>query len=127
LKYNTGVIFYFSWGSNDMATGNNGTNAIQHNTYLPGAIGDTAVSTSARSFNYPPSYGQSLIADMISEGITGARGYVDEPYIGAVGRPDIILKHYLAGYNLAESLYAGGLYIGWQGVVIGDPKIAPFK
>ncbi|HQU08314.1 MAG TPA: TIGR03790 family protein, partial [Candidatus Paceibacterota bacterium] len=38
------------------------TGAIPHNTYVNGAIGATAVSTSGRTFTWPPIYGQSLIA-----------------------------------------------------------------
>ncbi|HQU07636.1 MAG TPA: TIGR03790 family protein, partial [Candidatus Paceibacterota bacterium] len=60
LTYQKNVLGYYSWGSNDdYATT---TNSIPHNTYVNGAIGDTAVSSSGRTFTWPPIYGQSLIA-----------------------------------------------------------------
>jgi uncharacterized protein (TIGR03790 family) len=114
---------YCSWGSND---GNAPNNAKTNFTWVPGAIGTTYVSTSARSFNYPPSYGQSLIADNIREGITGIHGNVDEPYLTACARPHIFLDRYTRGWNLAESLSASMATASWQNCIIGDPKIEPY-
>jgi uncharacterized protein (TIGR03790 family) len=114
---------YCSWGSND---GNAPNNAKTNFTWVPGAIGTTYVSTSARSFNYPPSYGQSLIADNIREGISGIHGNVDEPYLTACARPQIFLDRYTRGWNLAESLAASMYTASWQNCIIGDPKIEPY-
>lgn len=85
LKATQNVIGYWSWGSN--SSGCSGAGCAPGDTYLNGAIGETAVSTSARSFSYPTSYGQSLIADWIAEGVSGIKGYVSEPGFGAVGPP----------------------------------------
>ena len=117
------VSGYCSWGSND---GNASNNARTNFTWVPGAIGSTYVSTSARSFNYPPSYGQSLIADNIREGITGIHGNVDEPYLTACAQPQIFLDRYTRGWNLAESLSASMATASWQNCIIGDPKIEPY-
>ena len=117
------VSGYCSWGSND---GNASNNAKTNFTWVPGAIGSTYVSTSARSFNYPPSYGQSLIADNIREGITGIHGNVDEPYLTACARPQIFLDRYTRGWTLAESLSASMATASWQNCIVGDPKIAPY-
>jgi uncharacterized protein (TIGR03790 family) len=97
-----------------------------HNTYIPGAIAETIVSTGGRSFNYPTAYGQSLVADMIREGVTGVKGYVYEPYLSAISHPDILFDRYTDGYNLAESYYMGSIWLSWMGVVVGDPKVAPY-
>lgn len=113
------VLGYFSWGSND---GHDTNNAIPGNTYVNGAIGDTLVSTSARSFNYPPSYGQSLIADLIHEGISGVSGYVSEPYTTAIAMPQILFVRYTSGYNLADSFGMATRLFQWKQVLIGDPK-----
>ncbi|MCK5560248.1 MAG: PKD domain-containing protein, partial [Thermoplasmata archaeon] len=97
-----------------------------HNTWVPGAIAETFVSTGGRSFKITTTYGQSLVADLIREGVSGVKGYVYEPYLTAIAHPDILFDRYTLGYNLAESYwYASQLY-GWMGTVIGDPKIQPY-
>lgn len=94
--------------------------------WVNGSIADTAVSTGGRSFNWGTSYGQSLIADLLEDGVSGVKGYVYEPYLTAVGLPSVYLSTYASGYNLAESHAAANLLSGWMGVVVGDPKMAPF-
>jgi len=94
-----------------------------HNTYVPGALAETEVSTSARTFNYPPiNYFQSLIADLIREGVSGAKGYVYEPGSGAVAHP-ILFSRYLHGFNMAESFYMSSNFIAHKDVIVGDPKM----
>ena len=97
-----------------------------HMSWVNGSIGETAVSTGGRSFNWGTTYGQSLIADLLEDGISGVKGYVYEPYLTAVGRPDVLLPTYASGYNLAESHAAANLQSGWMGVVVGDPKMSPY-
>jgi len=100
------------------------------------------VSTDGRTFKEPPPmwrpssdgrresiFGgshQSLMADLIREGVTGAAGHVDEPYLDATIRPDILFPAYASGRNLAESYYAAMPYLSWQTIVVGDPLCAPF-
>jgi uncharacterized protein (TIGR03790 family) len=117
------LLGYYSWGSND---DHYNVDAYESLSFGPGAIGDTAVSTSARSMLPVNDGGQSLITDLIAEGITGVRGYVDEPLLNAISSPTIDLTHYLAGYTLAESFYAGSPYVGWEDVNIGDPLCCPY-
>ena len=100
---------------------------VPNNSYLDGAIAETFVSTSARSFKYTTQYGQSLIADMIRAGVTGVKGYVYEPYLSAIAHPDILFPRYYNGFNLAESYYSASNYMSWMDTVVGDPKLAPFK
>jgi hypothetical protein len=111
-----------SWGSNDHYQHLYTTHAIPNNTYAHGAIAETYVSTSARSFADPPSYGQSLIADLIREGVSGAKGYVYEPYSNAMAHAYLLYDRYTSGYNLAESYFMASLLISWMDVVVGDPK-----
>ncbi len=118
------VIGYASWGSND---GNASDSAKPHNTWVNGSIAETYVSTSGRSFDWPPSYGQSLIADILHEGATGAKGYVQEPFLSAIAMPDILFERYTAGFNLAESYRMASVMLGWMGVVVGDPKASAFR
>ena len=97
-----------------------------HNSWMDGSIAETAVSTSGRSFNWDTSYGQSLIADLLEDGVSGAKGYVYEPYLTAVGTPSTLMMMYAKGFNLAESHAAANLQAGWMGVTVGDPKMAPY-
>lgn len=116
------VVGYVSWGSNDHYQSEFTENAIPFNSWVPGALAETYVSTSGRSFDEPPSYGQSLIADLIREGVSGAKGYVYEPYSSAMANSSVLFDRYVAGYNLAESYYMSSRYISWMDVVVGDPK-----
>ena len=97
-----------------------------HNSWIDGSIAETAVSTGGRSFNWDTSYGQSLIADLLEDGVSGAKGYVYEPYLTAVGSPSMLLSMYSSGFNLAESHAAANLQTSWMGVTIGDPKMSPY-
>jgi uncharacterized protein (TIGR03790 family) len=116
------LLGYFSWGSNDDHYSQAAYNSLG---FLPGAIGDTAVSTSARSF-FVQSGGQSMIADLIAQGITGVKGYTDEPLLQSIASPTIALGRYTHGYTLAESLYAGSHFVGWVDIVVGDPLAQPY-
>jgi uncharacterized protein (TIGR03790 family) len=123
------VLGYYSWGSNDPL-------AFDRHLglgFVNGAIGATFVSTDARTFQEPAASwtpgktGQSLIGDLIRDGITGVAGHVTEPYLNATIRPDILFPAYLSGMNLAESFYLAMPFVSWQTVVIGDPLCAPFR
>jgi uncharacterized protein (TIGR03790 family) len=116
------VIGYVSWGSNDHYQNEFTRNAIPWNSWVPGALAETYVSTSGRSFEEPPAYGQSLIADLIREGVSGAKGYVYEPYSSSMANSSVLFDRYVAGYNLAESYFMASRYISWMDVVVGDPK-----
>jgi uncharacterized protein (TIGR03790 family) len=127
------VLGYFSWGSNDPA------NQLRQMglTYVPGAIGGMFVSTDGRTFSEPSatwkpavagsaSGGQTLVADLIREGITGISASVAEPYLDAIVRPQILFPAYLSGYTLAEAYYLSMPYLSWQTIIVGDPLCAPF-
>jgi uncharacterized protein (TIGR03790 family) len=113
----SGLLGYVSWGSNDR---HYRVDAYHSLRFAPGAICDTAVSTSARTF-LPTEGGQSLIADLIGQGITGVKGYTDEPLLQAVASPSILFDRYTRGWTLAESFYAASRFVGWEDIVVGDP------
>jgi uncharacterized protein (TIGR03790 family) len=134
LKDRTDVIGYASWGSNDPAR----KDRFLGFKWLPGAIMTEYVSTNGRTFKRPPDTWkignnwrdkstswadspQSLIADYLVEGVTGAAGHVYEPYLHATPRPDLLLPSYFKGRNLAESYYVSIPFLSWQNVVVGDP------
>jgi uncharacterized protein (TIGR03790 family) len=122
LGRRTNLAGYYSWGSNDKSFNRRDYQAL---TFLPGAIVETGVSTSARTF-WPSSVGQSLIGDLIENGATGAKGYVSEPYSIALCPADILFDRYTQGYNLAESFYMATPFLKWKDVVVGDPLCAPY-
>ena len=68
-----------------------------------------------------------MIADLIQQGVTGVKGYVSEPYTGALARPDILFDRYTTGYTLAESFYMASPMIKWKDVVVGDPLCCPYR
>ena len=133
------VLGYASWGSNDHAD----ASRFLNNNWVNGALLAEFVSTDARTFEKPPKKWtigkwsdppvtffagspQSLIADYIHEGVTGATGYVYEPYLEACVRPQFLFPAYVRGLNLAESFYSAIPSLSWQTVVVGDPLTAPF-
>ena len=113
---------YSSWGSNDPKFDAAGYGLLR---FEPGAIAETAVSTSARTF-LPTQGGQSLIVDLIKARVTGVKGYCDEPLLQAVASPTILFDRYTSGWTLAESFYAASRFVGWEDIVIGDPLCSPY-
>jgi hypothetical protein len=89
-------------------------------TFAPGAVAETIVSTGARSF-LPTTGGQSKIADLITQGVTGIKGYSDEPLVQGVASPSVLFDRYTRGWTLAESFYAASRLVSWMDIVIGDP------
>lgn len=116
------LMGYASWGSNDAKFVGENYASLR---FAPGAIAETAVSTSGRTF-LPATGGQSLIADLIEARVTGVKGYCNEPFLPAIASPTIMFDRYTQGWNLAESFYAASRFIGWEDIVIGDPLSAPY-
>jgi uncharacterized protein (TIGR03790 family) len=133
----TGVIGYASWGSNDA----HHNRRFPNFRWLPGAIATEYVSSDGRTFQRPPQEWvpsnkwdspalwfarspQSLSADFILEGATGASGHVYEPYLNLTPHPDVLLPAYYSGRNLAESFYLSIPALSWQNIVLGDPLCA---
>ena len=127
------VIAYASWGSNDPERKERHLGF----RWLPGAIVTEYVSTNGRTFQRPPENWnlgswndgksffagspQTLTADYIHDGATGASGHVYEPFLQYCPRPNIVLPAYYRGRNLAESFYLGIPALSWMNVVVGDP------
>lgn len=129
----TRVIGFASWGSNDK----NRKQRVLGFQWLPGAIMTEYVSTNGRTFTRPPDswtlgtwpdartwfHGapQTLTADYLHEGVTGASGHTDEPFLTMTPRPDYLLPAYYRGRNLAESYYLSIPALAWMNIVVGDP------
>jgi len=118
----SGLMGYASWGSNDPAFAPSNYHSLE---FAPGGIAETFVSTSGRTFRRT-SGGQSLIADLIGQGVTGVKGYVSEPYTFALCRVDILFDRYTGGRNLAESFWSATPLLKWKDIVIGDPLCSPY-
>lgn len=133
LRNEKDVIGYASWGSNDK----NRHDRFLGFQWLPGAIMTEFVSTNARTFKQPPTdwnistwgtpklwfFGspQTMTADYILEGATGASGHVFEPYLNMTPRPEMLLPAYYTGRTLADSYYLAIPRLSWQNIVLGDP------
>jgi uncharacterized protein (TIGR03790 family) len=115
---------YCSWGSND---GKYNVETYRKLRFKPGALAETFVSTSGHTFNKIDKWWQSLIVDLINQGVTGVKGYVSEPYTFALARPDVLFDRYTSGYNLAESFSMASPMLKWKDVVIGDPLCRPYR
>ena len=113
------LMAYASWGSNDESFRPENYRKLR---FIPGAIAETFVSTGARSF-FPSATGQSKIGDLIADpgGVTGIRGYVEEPELQGMGSPTILFSRYFGGANLATAYYQSIRFVGWRDVVLGDP------
>jgi uncharacterized protein (TIGR03790 family) len=133
------VLGYYGWGSNDPE------NRVRRTEmrFAAGALAALFVSGDARTFDEPPKDWRptgdlknrkvwylgsphSLTGDLIREGVTGAGGYVGEPYLQSAIRPEILFPAYASGFNLAEAFYLALPDLGWQSVIVGDPLCAPF-
>ncbi len=119
---NVPLMGYASWGSNDNAFDEVAYKSLR---FLPGALAETFVSTSARTFRHTEG-GQSRIVDLISQGVSGVKGYVSEPYTVALADTEILFDRYIRGFTLAESFYASSRMVLWKDVIIGDPLCAPY-
>jgi uncharacterized protein (TIGR03790 family) len=133
------VIGYASWGSGDPQQGSR-TPAVD---FAPGAIAIRFLSTDARTFREPPNSWRAgswddrksfyegtpepLTGDLIRAGVTGTVGYVAEPYLDGLVRPQVVFPAYLAGFSIVESFYLAMPALGWQAIVVGDPLCAPFR
>ena len=114
---------YYSWGSNDGGFDRTAWRALR---FLPGALAETAVSTSARTFRRSRR-GQTLVADLIERGVTGVQGYVAEPTTRALARADLLFDRYTRGYTLAESFGMATPVLKWRVITLGDPLCAPYR
>ncbi|MBK8611694.1 MAG: TIGR03790 family protein [Chitinophagaceae bacterium] len=126
VQYDSSIIYignisglkgYYGWGSNDTHFNQSLYNSLG---FVPGAVAETIVSTGARSF-LPTTGGQSMIADLIAQGVTGIKGYSDEPLVQGVASPGVLFDRYTRGWTLAESFYAASRLVSWMDIVIGDP------
>ena len=122
----TGLMGYYSWGKNDLRYTSEIFSKLR---FLPGAIADLADSTSANTLTSKRTLTgrRAYITDLVAQGVTGVKGYVQEPYLSAVAVADILFDRYTSGFNLAESFYAASRFIHWRGVILGDPLCAPYK
>jgi uncharacterized protein (TIGR03790 family) len=122
----TNIQGYASWGSNDGHDPKPGTygeidGRLYPGHFAPRALAIDFVSTNARSFTHPPSYGQSLAADLIALGAGGTTGHVDEPTMPALVRPHLLLEGYASGVRAVEAYYRALPYLGWLNIYVGDP------
>ncbi len=120
------IAGYASWGSNDSQdAGAPYYGDIKGKRYpgsfAPRSLASDFVSTNARTFTFPPEYGQSLVADLVHLGVAGVSGHVYEPALSGVPRPQILLTSYAEGLRAVEAFYRSIPYLGWMNIYVGDP------
>ena len=74
-----------------------------------------------------PSIDFIVLTKGIAQGVTGAKGYTDEPLLQAVASPSILWDRYTRDWTLAESFYAASRFVGWEDIVLGDPLCRPYR
>ena len=116
LRHRTDTMFYF--------TGLASVDAIDSNTYRPGAIADHLTSAGGKLTGS----GQMSSLRWLSAGATGSYGTVVEPcaFIQKFPRPNIVINRYLNGETLLEAYWKSVEWPG-QGVFIGEPLATPFS
>jgi uncharacterized protein (TIGR03790 family) len=125
----TDILAYWSWGSHEPINPGPpyygdvplGSGDKYPGTFLPGAITGNWVSTDGRTFDVERVYGQSLIADLIDLGVTGATGHVYEPFLNKVVQPQILFPRYFQGLQLGTAFYQSMSALSWQNVTVCDP------
>lgn len=121
------LVGYASWGSNDghdfgPPTYGRLAGVLHPGAFLPRAVAVDLVSTNARTFvRAAAAEGQSLVADLVHLGVSGAAGHVAEPVLTAVPRPSILFARYAAGAPAGEAYFQSLPYLGWVNVWVGDP------
>ncbi len=125
LAVREGLMGYYGWGSHEK---NYTDEAFGKLRFVPGAIAETAVSTSAFTLtaNRTLQGKRSYITDLVAQGATGVKGYVYEPYTIALADAGLLFDRYTSGRNLAESFYAASRYVHWRDIILGDPLCAPY-
>ena len=133
------VIGYAGWGSNEASC----PERTPLFSWNPGALAAVFVSSTGRTFVEPPAdwevgswsddpdsfhagTPQWLLGDLIREGVSGASGYVFEPYLRHTVHPEELFSAYLDGASLAEAFAVATPVLSWMTVVVGDPLCAPF-
>src|SRR5690606_6829295 len=129
----TSLVAYASWGSNDGGDAGAPFYGLIGGKLYPGTFAARAVvadivSTNARSFVDPPSYGQSLVADLVRGGAAGAAGNVFEPLLSGTARADVLFDAYFRKVPAVEAHYRAVPYLSWINVWVGDPLMTwPFQ
>lgn len=89
----------------------------------PGAIGFHLHSFSATSVRNTKTW----LGAFVSQGYCVCFGNVFEPYLEYTHRPQILLRHLMAGGNFGDAVMLSTPMLSWQNVAIGDPLYRPFK
>lgn len=132
------ALGFYAWGATDPEQRRRTTGM----KFVAGAIASTLAGASARTFKQPSDNwtptsssdpktffegsAETLVGDLIRDGVTGVSGHVGEPFVLGAVRPEILFPAYLAGFNLAEAFYLATPALSWTTIVVGDPLCRPF-
>jgi uncharacterized protein (TIGR03790 family) len=92
--------------------------------FAAGAIADSMTSFGGALFE---NTGQTTLLEFIKAGASASYGTVSEPGADLTKFPNPLVYSYQArGFNMAESYYMS-LLVPYQGIIVGDPLVAPFQ
>lgn len=111
------LAVYVGWGASD--SGFSSTRYANF-AFTPGSIAEMGCPTSAASLR-SESASTGQINVLIRNGVTGVKGYLGGTPSLASADPELLMRSYLGGRNLAESFYGASRFVGGYDVVIGDP------
>jgi uncharacterized protein (TIGR03790 family) len=109
------VMFYF--------TGLKQVEAIDSNTFLPGAVADHLTSAGGRLFGGR----QMSLLEWLDAGATASYGTVVEPcaFTQKFPNPGIVIERYINGESLVEAYWKSVAWPG-QGVFVGELMATPY-
>lgn len=99
---------------------------IYHGRYPDSGSNTLIYDNRTSGYSLAVTYGQSLVAETLREGASGAIANVAEPWSSYAGQSEYLFPRYAQGFTWGETAYMGLAGIGWQEVAIGDPLMAPF-
>jgi uncharacterized protein (TIGR03790 family) len=93
-------------------------------TFVPGAVGYHIASYELTTLKAGNQWARGLLTD----GVAGTLGAVNEPFLSAFPRPDEFFPLLFTGkLTLAEVYWKTNPMVSWRIAMIGDPLYAPFK
>jgi uncharacterized protein (TIGR03790 family) len=94
--------------------------------FNPGAVGYHIASYELQSLRRPGETG--WVKGLLTDGVVGTLGPVDEPYLGTFPRPDDFFPLLMTGkLTLAEVYWKTEPAVSWMMDCIGDPLYTPYK
>jgi hypothetical protein len=90
-------------------------------TLCSATIGCRLILTFARQLGFAET--KCNIADLVPEGVRGAKGYDYVPFSSSMAVAFILMDRYTSECNLAESFYMATAYLSWMHVIASGASV----